>query len=465
MEGPKRHEKKTTCRFSILRCILLASVFSLWNGSIGHQNAWSRELTYRHGDYDQHEHAAAMTTFSVNATTLQKEIDRNHTLLPKWMQEYFIWHAKQRSIINQKKLDWKDQNLLVMRCKKRDLCGGFADRMKALPLLVAVAAKTKRILLIHWKYPFSLEEFLSPGPLLDWTVPVDLKRQLAKAKSKANSKHTSDLVQVRKPTLFSRSRTVVLFSSSHLDNYCYFRQLQLAYESDIWLVESALHSTGEEDYFQLVRELEADQQKNNGPLGNQAVMSPNYFFRSLFYGIFVPSPPVEKLLRQTMDTLGLRPTEYVSAHYRARYPREPYERTKNVTILQETARHAIHCALSTVGSTSDIYLASDTLLTLQTVQQSYFPSKHNNTSKLNSNRVVSFLDTGLLSSNEDPAHLQFSKSNLPSSFYPLFVDLWIMSQSRCVSYGAGGFGQFASWISHNVSCGKLHSKKGRMEHC
>jgi hypothetical protein len=32
----------------------------------------------------------------------------------------------------------------------------------------------------------------------------------------------------------------------------------------------------------------------------------------------------------------------------------------------------------------------------------------------------------------------------PSAFYPAIVDLWILSQAKCIAVGAGGFGVFAS---------------------
>jgi hypothetical protein len=61
--------------------------------------------------------------------------------------------------------------------------------------------------------------------------------------------------------------------------------------------------------------------------------------------------------------------------------------------------------------------------------------------------------------------LNFAKKEDPSAFFGIFVDLIVMSQSRCVSFGAGGFGRFGSLVSFNASCQIPHILKNRMQTC
>merc|ERR1711935_209826 len=80
----------------------------------------------------------------------------------------------------------------------------------------------------------------------------------------------------------------------------------------------------------------------------------------------------------------LQRNRYAVAHYRAKYPGEPYRETQNRTILRETTIHAVECAKSrasgarllknprnTSSSTtlakgvSAIYFVSDTALAVE----------------------------------------------------------------------------------------------------
>ena len=143
--------------------------------------------------------------------------------------------------------------------------------------------------------------------------------------------------------------------------------------------------------------------------------------------------------------------------------------TWNRTILEETVANAIQCA-SSLAPGLPVYVASDTVLSLQAAHRYAASNHHNHTN--NRPRVVSHYRGGDSTSSsspwlpaEDPPHLNFAQREDPSAFYSIFVDLLIMSQSRCVSFGAGGFGRFGSLVSFNVSCRIPHSKKGKMQHC
>lgn len=54
-----------------------------------------------------------------------------------------------------------------------------------------------------------------------------------------------------------------------------------------------------------------------------------------------------------------------------------------------------------------------------------------------------------------PLHLDKAdgmESRQPSEFYDTFVDLYLMGMARCVTYNRGGFGQWASLLSHDSTC-------------
>jgi hypothetical protein len=117
------------------------------------------------------------------------ELNSGHNLwddsivFPSWMKEYFAWHAQERSLLTAE--NYQSQRFLVLRCLASDqTCGGASDRLKPLPILIKLAAQSKRLFLIYWSRPCMLEEFLVPVPGgLNWTVPEWLLPELAGVKS------------------------------------------------------------------------------------------------------------------------------------------------------------------------------------------------------------------------------------------------------------------------------------------
>ena len=90
---------------------------------------------------------------------------------PKWIQEYVTWHQQVRQQFPGMELfqNPKAPHLLIRTCL--GLCGGLHDRIGQLPWDLYLAYKTKRVLLLAWQRPQSLENFLIPSGLLNWTVP------------------------------------------------------------------------------------------------------------------------------------------------------------------------------------------------------------------------------------------------------------------------------------------------------
>jgi hypothetical protein len=356
--------------------------------------------------------------------------------LPKWMLNYTNWHRQQLEALNSMDLpSWSQQRLLILRCVGEDRCGGTADRLKSLPLFLAMAAKTERLLFLRWTRPFALEEFILPGPLMNWSVPSGLEALLHNATS---------------------SR--VYFEGKQLQKF-----LTAAENPSIWLVEGNIQHTGGNVFRRLVYELQqSSSSSNSGNNEDSIILDPPSFFHDMFLSLFTPAASIQAMVQQYMKILNLIPNQFVVAHYRAKYPKEPYRDTGNLTILEETVVNAVRCASSLTTAGLPVYVASDTIEALRAAQ--HYANQ-------NRQRIVSHLDVPrdgsatILLPAQDPPHLNFAKEEDASAFYSIFLDLFIMSQSRCVSFGAGGFGRFGSLASFNASCRTPHSIKGKRQRC
>lgn len=346
--------------------------------------------------------------------------------LPKWMTDYFQWHTDQlNSLKSDEKSSWIQHRLLILRCMDDDRCGGTSDRIKSLPVFLALAAKSKRLLFLKWNRPFPLEQFLIPRQYWNWSVPSSLSRLLDNN---------------AKSPLYNQT-TILSKKSKQLSNAVLNEQK--------WLVQGNLQFSGAELYNELAVELD--------PIQKQ----PDYvsLYHSFFHTTFAPVPAVETRVKQIFQEQRLAPNKFVVAHIRAKYFGEPFRETGNLTALQEIVDNAICIAASKqVEKNKVVYLATDAQVALDAATQ----SKYNQTV-----RIVSRL--GITAERdsvpEDPPHLNFAQRDDPSAFYSIFVDLMVMSQSECVVFGAGGFGRFGSLLSFNASCRQAHSIKGIPQEC
>jgi len=340
--------------------------------------------------------------------------------IPNWLKSYAVWHSRQRAIFDQEPTEWLSQNktrLLLLRCLAQDRCGGTADRLKSLPLFLAVAAKTERILLLFWERPFALESFLPPGPWLNWSIP----------------ELVLDQVRVKESTLHTEAPKL----------------LRAASDRNQWLVQGNVQQTGNRLFAKIATSLQDD-----------SILEPLAFWKDLFRMLFQPTPSLRQLASYYMQELQLVPGSFVATHYRAKYPGEPYRETGNETAMIEIVENGIRCSMGLHSSTS-VYMASDTLLALRAAQT--YGRKQNI-------RVVTHLDARKeVLPHEDPLHLNFgghkNKTTEEGAFSAIFVDMLLLSQSACVSFGAGGFGRFGSLISWNASCRMAHSNRGKMNLC
>ena len=324
--------------------------------------------------------------------------------------------------------DWMSARLLVVRCLSEDRCGGTADRLKGLPIYLAIAAQTKRLLFLRWTRPFPLESFLLPYQL-NWTIPDTLAQLFLLDDQTDGITRTREL---RKQ---------------------FEKLVRVAKDPRVWLVEGVTQLSGGDGLFQQIfRELE-------GASSSSSLTSPGHpseFFHDMFLALFRPTPDLQRIVEIHMRTLNLRPNQFVTAHIRAKYPGEPYRETWNTTLLAISVIHAVDCA-SSLAPNLPVYVAGDTIRALEAAQEY---GRH----RTSSYPVVSLLDIDILP-REDPPHLNFAARENPSDFFPIFSDLIIMSQSRCVAFGAGGFGRFGSLASFNSSCQVMHSGNGVLNDC
>jgi hypothetical protein len=315
------------------------------------------------------------------------------------------------------------------------------------------------------------------------------------------------------------------YSRVYYDGMHFNQLLRSTHDGTIWIVEGNDFSGGSARYETMLSQ-ELQQQQQQQQLSNQTTthssslsLSPLKprdvhflnFYHHLFHASFQPSPAIAKRLQGYIDVgddsddtfwsinnndddddalslpIKLQPNRYMVAHYRAKFPGEPYRETWNVTILEKTALHAANCARSrgaglSSPSLSAIYVASDTALAIDAINKHY----NNNSSSSSGNNVDinvwTYLNlrpkipreqhtavtttTTTTAFAVDPPHLNFAKLDDASGFYGIFVDLFLMSYSYCVVYGAGGFGRFGNLVSFHPRCGVPFTRQnGRLQQC
>ena len=348
----------------------------------------------------------------VNNTTLSTQQHTNHTkdkwedskVIPQWMKDYFAWHKQVRQGLNEN--NWEEYHYLLQRCVQSDKkCSGAADRLKAIPsvILMASQARPRRLLFIAWTRPAPLEEFLVPPATggLDWRLPAWLAPKL-------------DLER-RGPKFWLDQDTVAQWPTIP-DPIVRIKNLR-----------------GTEYYNQFRQEEEA---------------TFDQVYRDVWSVVFEPTPIVTALTRQAQGELSLRPGQYVAAHARTLYVSDTGSHHEEVGALQ--------CALQQAGESRQqqpIYFASDSRNT--TLRALEYGRKNHVSVVARTDQEPIHLDRGrsfLANSND-------WKSRPASDFYGVFVDLFLLADSRCVIYGAGGFGHWASLLSRNHSCSVNHRNR------
>ncbi len=232
--------------------------------------------------------------------------------LPKWLRDYFAWHQDQ--IANYKKAKGDsgvphNTKFLAATCISSEICGGFTDRLRALPFFLLAAAKVDRVLCIYWTNPGPLEHLLQPPKGgMDWRCPPEfdaIVNKSAPSKKQKNFRHHSfyDMKSRRNGNNALAIAETVLRDIR--DNNATFASI----------------GTVDKD-FNKVNSL------NN--FFNAHSYQDRYTFASKWFHVeltehiyrvlFEPIPAIGRMINNTMTRLGLVENEYTSVHVRARYP-------------------------------------------------------------------------------------------------------------------------------------------------
>jgi hypothetical protein len=334
---------------------------------------------------------------------------------------------------------------LILACTELDRCGGLSDRIKPIPLFLAAAAKTRRILLIRWTRPAPLEEFLVPNEV-NWTVPTWLRHGLPqRGKKRSRIRH---LGLVRFP--------------SGLKLLQYIRPnatTAVVLEGKVQDV-----SGGEGLYNRLVLEegnvtaRDADESPWFD-FSSDSVARYQPIYHDLFHVMFRPSPPVDDIVRDVLSSMKLVPGRYTSAHLRAGTAGEKLHKRSvhNETEVRVRAINAVNCASHLQPPPGQpIYFASDSAIAMDAVRR--YSTEH-------TLPIVTY-EQPLTADGTPPINLHIEKTadweqRQPSDFYSTFVDFLVLGSGKCIAYGGGGFGRFAGLLTYNSSCLMGYEKKAR----
>jgi hypothetical protein len=382
---------------------------------------------------------------------------------PTWIQEYVTWHRKVRQEFPGMELfqNPRAPNILMRTCL--GLCGGLHDRIGQLPWDLYLAWKTKRVLLISWQRPRSLENFFEPSGLLDWRVPTEAKfgfndmrhvRNITRLFEGYPEDHpTSEFFETDLDRALERA-TSGLFSDIHV-----LRHLLLGH-----LGQKALEK-------RLDDVMENPQSLHQSPL-----------FGKIFWLFFKASQPIHEKTKRIMSELKLSPNGYSAVHCRVRHPKAfgyganvvgknanypadktglPWQGHTRQVALQIAAK-ALKCeSLLNSDGTRVYFLADSNDLVRHVTQELTSPNSDNyNWTLPELQRLVQTSGQTTVSRDvsEETVHIDRQKGRPADAYYDTFVDLLIVMHARCVIYGIGNYAAFGAKIS-GTSCLYLYQKE------
>jgi len=316
-------------------------------------------------------------------------------VIPQWVSDYFNWHEyKRRYHFNED--NFENERWLVMQCLTSNRkCGGTSDRLKPIAYILRAAYYSKRILLIHWTRPCSLEEFLVPPKLgFDWRL---------------KSRWLCDIIE-KKLEIGG-------------DEYAPERVLKAALNPDKPLVRSRM-----QDYHGGYHWYD----------GQLVEGEPSFLqvFHELWKIFFTPSLAVQTRIESAMKDMNLTPYKYTAAHCRVLYAMDDREEE----VKKNWAENAINCA-SELRPQTPIFFVSDSANATYYARQ--YGEHHNRPVRI-ATRVPD---------PNPPVHIDMQWKGRPlSHFYDGFVDLYILASADCVTYNKGGFGMMGLLMGRNATC-------------
>lgn len=334
----------------------------------GHWQAWessNNDKTNTTNDYSKNK------GFTVDHTEIFKPAApwRTSTIMPRWMKEYFAWHAQQRAALTADNWNNGTFTFFIVRCIHDDTkCGGTADRLKPLPFYMLVAHAMKRILLFWWEKPAPLELFLQPPAVdgLDWRLPeyiIQAAGQTRQLRSSVPHMHGGAPLQ----RVLGYKEPDEEHPMGHLGKPAK-RTSQI-----LITTKFQSHGHGAYEYNHLRKQYSYFHQKYNRTLQplnvatHEDEVEPTYeqVFRHVWYSTFVPVPAIQQRMATEMTNLGLRRNAFQAIHIRSRYAN-----TMGPAKLRNLCANAVHCifqANPVLAATKPIYVSADHESALWTV--------------------------------------------------------------------------------------------------
>jgi hypothetical protein len=384
-----------------------------------------------------------VATNETNNTTITTSSEHNDNPLPSnnktsalfhLFQEYASWHATQLEEIRNDPDSWTNKTYLVMECRtkldpttnqtqlKWGPCGGLADRLKPFPLVLWVAAKSRRIFFISWNRPFGLEAFLEPvapsatasnslmGTMIDWRVPEELSKR-----GFHDETHTQGMIIDHEKLVYPR-----------------------AMKKDIQILRTKIQSPGEQTFTK----------KTGGVVYTD-------IYSQLWHSLFRPVPRLQQKMDAQLTKNQLVSDQYVATHLRLQYMYGPNDKKKTKAQITVATTHALQCA-SVMYPGVPIFVATDSPKTVRPVVQDLV-QKYENDPEMMIRIVMLPYSSNTTTATDKVLHLDHDpewQSRTPDEYDSVFLDLYLLGQARCVIYGRGGYGKFGSLLSSGAAtCG------------
>lgn len=417
------------------------------------------------------EDSVGAITFS-NAKNHQAVTDPNHKL-PKWITAYFDWHASMlKKFPGDEIFTNPDAPPSIIRKCIDGLCGGLHDRLGQLPMDLYLANQTKRMLFIHWIKPYAAENFLvPPDPTLpgvkysfDWRMP-----EYWAVGTKCEKRKDCLSKWFRMPELEGNVQGQ--------------RKLGTFEKSGYELIEEGIHNLTEGIFkdkkvvqFEILTHLqEGHLETKLQELGETDMIHKTPSFGKIFLAFFSPSKPVQTMLDDTNEKLGLISQEYSAVHCRVRHP-FGYSRGQTFggkfagkadryipefvaefkDTMVETAITAIKCA-ATIDAKNKMYLMSDMsdlvdYMAFNVTDDKYVSShpewfQDQSSTNATAKNLMSKFDIVARPQNTPNLHIDKARMTAVENYNGAFVDLFLGIHANCVSYGIGFYAAFAAKIS------------------
>jgi hypothetical protein len=276
------------------------------------------------------------------------------------------------------------------------------------------------MLWIHWGRPAPLQEFLQPPQHgVDWRWPYDEQQQHHSPRRNVNEGVLATSLESLLAATMDKNQTAVRCRFQAPDRGAAFYH--------------------------------AHQQAATDPTLAQVT-------RSLWNLFFTPVPAVAQRITDGLRQHSLVPGHYIAMHIRALYA----VKDQDPRLVQYWTYNALNCTSQLVDANrgdaaTTLFVAADATYASKLAQ--HYGAKYGWT-------VVH--STATTTSSSEPLHLDKAThwQNRPSSdYYDTFVDLYLLALGRCVTFGMGQYGRFASWLSADPSCALQHHNATGMHEC